>query len=146
MQRDERAIIKNKTDYVCIRKKRYGIKWLKNYTRSRISDVVLANGNDDKQSCMVAALMTLNGFWAIKFLYGIRWRWFYYIRQYGEEELTDLIETGKKKVPADAYFTNTILAIGLKDTSMTMKKTEVATFLQGQNMEQLLKSPKNTVG
>ena len=46
----------------------------------------------------------------------------------------------------DEYFSNTILLTALKDTSMMMKKTEVATTLQGLNTEQPLKSQKSTLG
>jgi hypothetical protein len=105
------------------------------------------DGNDDiKQSCHVCSLNGVNGYWAIKIRYWFLWRWFYYVKQYGEEELTDLLALGKKKVPLDEYFTNTILLTALKDTSMMMKKTEVATILQEQNTEQPLKSQKNTAG
>jgi hypothetical protein len=90
--------------------------------------------------------MVLNSFWAIKLWYWLKWRWFYYVKQYNENELTELLNLGKKKVPLDEYYTNTILLTALKDTSMMMKKTEVATTLQGLNTEQPTKSQKTTAG
>ena len=84
----------------------------------------------------ILALMVLDGFWAIKLRYWMLWRWFYYIKQYGEEELTDLLNLGKKKVPLGEYYTNTMLLTALKDTSMMMKKTEVVTSLAARNTEQ----------
>ena len=95
---------------------------------------------------MCAALMVLNGFWSIKLLYWLKWRWFYYVKQYNETELTELLDLGKKKVPLDQYYTNTILLTALKDTSMMMKKEEVATTLQGLNTGQPTKSPNTTHG
>ena len=90
--------------------------------------------------------MVLNGFWKIKFMYWIVWRFFYYIKQYTENELTELLEMGKKKVPLDAYYANIISLTELKVTSMMMKKKEVASSLAVQNTEQPLKSEKNTDG
>jgi hypothetical protein len=118
-----------------------------NFTRSRITKVILTEGNDDKQSCMCAALMVLNSFWAIKLWYWLKWRWFYYVKQYNENGTYRVAWTlGKKKVPLDEYYTNTILLTALKDTSMMMKKTEVATTLQGLNTGQPTKSPNTTHG
>lgn len=39
----------------------------------------------------------LNGYWKIKFLYPFLWRWFFYIKQYGDHELMKVIAVGKKK-------------------------------------------------
>ena len=134
-----KSVEDNGTDYVTVRGRRFGIKWLLNFTRGEITKVILSDGNDMRQSCQCAALMVLNGYWAIKFRYWILWRWYYYVRQYGEEELTDLLSLGKKKVPLEQYYANTILLTALKDTSMMMKKTEASSFLQGQHTEQPLK-------
>jgi hypothetical protein len=145
-QMEAQSLVHNGKDYAEVRGKRYGVRWLRNGTRDKITRVVLRHGNDGKQSCQCAALMVLNGFWANKLLYWIVWRWFYYVKQYGEEELTGLLVLGKKKVPQEAYFTNTILLTGLKDTNEMMKKTEVSTFLQGQATAVPGTSPKNTAG
>lgn len=140
------GVIEDIPEYASIRGHKYKVKCLKGGTRRRITEVVLKDGNDDMQSCMCSALIILNGYWAIKMKYWFLWRWFYYVKQYGEEELTEILALGKKKVPLDEYFANTILLTGLKDTSMMMKKTEVATILAAQNTEQPLKSQKNTAG
>jgi hypothetical protein len=145
-QRELQSVELNLPDYVKVRGRKFKIKWMLNFTRSRITKVILTEGNDDKQSCMCAALMVLNSFWAIKLWYWLKWRWFYYVKQYNENELTELLNLGKKKVPLDEYYTNTILLTALKDTSMMMKKTEVATTLQGLNTEQPTKSQKTTAG
>lgn len=133
------SVTDNKADVAIVRNSKYKVKWLYGLTRHRISNIVLEDGNDYTQSCKCAALIVLNGFWKIKLFYWIKWRWFYYIKQYNEHDLTDLFALAKKKVPVDDYFANTILLIGLKDTNMMMKKTEVATILAGQNTEQPLK-------
>ena len=145
-QKELQSVELDLPDYATVRNKKFKIRWMLNFTRSMITKTILQEGNDDKQSCMCAALMVLNGFWSIKLLYWLKWRWFYYVKQYNETELTELLDLGKKKVPLDQYYTNTILLTALKDTSMMMKKTEVATTLQGLNTEQPLKSQKSTLG
>ena len=145
-QQELQSIEDNLPDFATVRGHRYKIKWILNFTRSRITKVILSKGNDDMQSCQCAALMVLNSFWKIKLWYWLKWRWFYYVKQYGEQDLTELLALGKKKVPLDEYFSNTILLTALKDTSMMMKKTEVATTLQGLNTEQPTKSQKTTAG
>lgn len=90
-----RSVENDLPENVYVRGRIYKIKWMKNFTREHITDTILKEGNDDKQSCMCAALMVLNGFWKIKFMYWIVWR-FYYIKQYTENELTELLEMGKK--------------------------------------------------
>ena len=146
VQKELKSIEDNMPDYAMVRGRRFRIKWMLGFTRSEITKVILKEGNDEKQSCQCAALMVLNGYWSIKLWYWFKWRWFYYIKQYGEEELMELLTLGKKKVPLDEYFSNTILLTALKDTSMMMKKREVATTLQGLNTEQPLKSQKSTLG
>ena len=135
-QIEESSIVDNRFSVAKARGHKYKIKYLKAGTRHKITNIVNSKGNDDKQSCMCAALIVLNGFWKIKLFYHFLWRWFYYIKEYGEEELTDILATGKKKVPMNEYYVNTILLTALRDTSMTMKKTEVATSLAAQNTEQ----------
>ena len=145
-QRELRSVENDLPENLYVRGRIYKIKWMKKFTREHITDTILKEGNDDKQSCMCAALMVLNGFWKIKFMYWIVWRFFYYIKQYTENELTELLEMGKKKVPLDAYYANIISLTELKVTSMMMKKKEVASSLAVQNTEQPLKSEKNTDG
>ena len=145
-QKELQSVELDLPDYATVRNKKFKIRWMLNFTRSMITKTILQEGNDDKQSCMCASLMVLNGFWSIKLLYWLKWRWFYYVKQYNETELTELLDLGKKKVPLDQYYTNTILLTALKDTSMMMKKKEVATTLQGLNTGQPTKSPNTTHG
>jgi hypothetical protein len=89
------------------------------------------NGPDsDKNNCKVAACIVLNGLWPIKLRYWFLWRWFYYVKEYTDEQLAPLLEEGKKKVPVEAYYEATILAIGMKDTMMAMTRAEVERILQ----------------
>jgi hypothetical protein len=117
-QKELQSVELDLPDYATVRNKKFKIRWMLNFTRSMITKTILQEGNDDKQSCMCAALMVLNGFWAIKLWYWLKWRWFYYVKQYNENGAYRAAWTlGKKKVPLDQYYTNTILLTALKDTS-----------------------------
>lgn len=131
------GMIDNSVDYVSAEghKHRYAIRWLKGFTRHKMTEVILGEDNDDKCSCMMAALIILNDFWKIKLFYPIYWRWLYYVRQFGEEELVPILLMGKKKVPLNAYATNITLMIGLKDTIMMMRKKEMTSILREQSTE-----------
>ena len=61
-QQELQSIEENIPDFATVRGRRYKIKWILNFTRSRITKVILSKGNDDMQSCQRAALMVLNSF------------------------------------------------------------------------------------
>ena len=111
------------------RKKSYPVRWMKPGTMRKLTHIMLAKDNDAKVSCMSAALIILNDFWRIKFLYPILWRWFFYIKQYTDDELFPIIAAGKKKVPAKNFFMNITLLTEMKDTIMIMKKEEATISL-----------------
>lgn len=56
----------------------------------------------------------------------------YYVAQYDESELTEVVTEGKKKVDAESYYLNTILLTGMKDTIMQMTRKEVEQFQAAQ--------------
>ena len=117
-------------------RKKYKIRWLKNETSWKITDILQKEGEDRKTSSKVAAAIVLNDYWKLKFAWWIQWRWFYYVKQYTDEQLLPIVMEGKKKVPQEAYYGITMLAIGMRDTIMTMKKDEVKRFLQEHRGEQ----------
>lgn len=132
-------ILGDSVEHVSIRgrKETYPIRWLKSGTMRKITDIMLRKGGDDKVSCKSAALIILNNLWKIFFLYPIVWRWFFYVKQYTDDELFPIIAAGKKKVPAKNFFMNITLLTEMKDTIMIMKKEEVATTLQELSTEQV---------
>lgn len=132
-------ILGDSVEHVSIRGRKgtYPIRWLKSGTMRKITDIMLRKGGDDKVSCKSAALIILNNLWKIFFLYPIVWRWFFYVKQYTDDELFPIIAAGKKKVPAKNFFMNITLLTEMKDTIMIMKKEEVATTLQELSTEQV---------
>lgn len=112
-------------------KKKYKIGWLKKGTMRKMTAVTLEEGGDDMLSAKTAALVVLNNYWKIKFFYPILWRWFFYVKEYTDEQLSEILATGKKKVPYIPFLTSTILVTGMRDTIMTMTREEAERIRQG---------------
>jgi hypothetical protein len=96
-----------------------------------MTSVALEKCKDDTLSAKTAALIVLNNYWKIKCFYPILWRWFFYVKEYTDEQLSEILATGKKKVPYIPFLTNTILVTGMRDTMMTMTKEEAERIRQG---------------
>lgn len=117
-------IVENSVDYVEVRGKRWAVRWVRNRARRKVTDILLKEDDEDKVVCKCAAALRLNGYFKITFLYWALWRWYYYIRQYGEGELLPFISLCKKKVPAEEYLIAIMLLTGMKDTVMNMTRAE----------------------
>ena len=130
-------VMEDSVDEVSIKgtNKKYKIGWLKKGTMRKITSVALEENKDDMLSAKTSALIVLNNYWKIKFFYPILWRWFFYVKEYTDEQLSEILSVGKKKVPYIAFLTNTILVTGMKDTIMTMTKAEAERIRQGLHSE-----------
>jgi len=128
-------------------KKKYKIRWLKNGQIDRLSRLLIRKANtddkdgkndsaldaimeDSKLACKAAAIYVLDGFWKLKFRYWYLWRWFYYIRQYDNVQLQELLDEGKKKVPLVPFLMTTISLTAAKATLMNMRTEEAERTLQ----------------
>lgn len=129
-QRELNAVIENEATEVKVRNKTYKVKGLHKETMRKMTDVMLNCNEESQVSSKCAALIILNGFFKIKLFYWFLWRWVHYVMQYSDEELATLIEEGKKKVPVQAYYQNTILLIGMKDTMVAMTRKEAERIRQ----------------
>lgn len=159
------SIVSNDADEVEIlrTRKKYKIRWLKNgqlvklgrlllHNKSEIGDKTTGNAaldgiiDDSKLACKAAAIYTLDGYWKLKFRYWLRWRWFYYIRQYDNIQLADLLEAGKKKVPLMQFYRTTTSLTVARDTLMNMRVEEVEATLQGLDTAQRSQTGSNGSG
>ena len=128
-------------------KKKYRIRWLKNGQIDRLSRLLIRKAdtddedglkdspldsiiNDSKLACKAAAIYILDGYWKLKFRYWYLWRWFYYIRQYDNVQLQELLEEGKKKVPLTPFLLTTMSLTGARVTLMSMRTEEAERTLQ----------------
>ena len=128
-----KKVTENKADVVSLRRKRIKLRYLCYEAMSKVTDVMLnSDKNDLSVPCKCAAAIRLNGYWKIKLFWWVTWRWYYYVRQYRNDEIEELIETGKKKVPLKSYLKNTILLTAMKDTIMQMSTEEAENILRGQ--------------
>lgn len=117
-------IVEDSVDYVTVRGRRWAVRWVRNRARRKLTDILLKEKEEDKVVCKCAAALRLNGYFKITFLYWWVWRWYYYVRQYGEGELLPFISMCKKKVPAEEYLIAIMLLTGMKDTVMNLTRAE----------------------
>ena len=127
--------------------KKYKLRWLKNGQVDKLSRLLIRKGDtddkdgqrdnaleavldDSKLACKAAAIYILDGYWKLKFRYWFLWRWFYYIRQYDNVQLQDILDEGKKKVPLTQFCVTTMSLTGARATLMNMRTEEAERILQ----------------
>ena len=130
-------------------KKKYKIRWLKKGQIEKLSRLLIRKGDTDnedgandspldairddaKLTCKAAAIYILDGYWKLKFRYWYLWRWFYYIRQYDDIQLQEILMTGQKKTPVEPFLIATMLLTGAKATVMSMRTEEAERILRAQ--------------
>ena len=101
---------------------------------------------DTKLACKTAAIYLLDGYWKLKFRYWYLWRWFYYIRQYSNDQLQDILVEGKKKVPLTQFLTLTMSLTEARVTLMMMRTEEAERILQGLASEHRQETEKQGNG
>ena len=134
-QKELNSVTENKADIVELRGKKIQIKWMHPETLSKVSNLMLQEGNDNTIIHRCAALIVLNGFWKCHLFYWFVWRWFYYVKQYTSEELLPIINLAQKKTASEgkvAYLNATILLTALQVTKKQMTKAEADLILQEQ--------------
>ncbi len=151
-QREYVSLRDNSATVAHIRNKKYKLRWAKNGQISRLSKLLLAGKTRDenptteeifrdieqssKLSCKAAAIYILDGYWRCKFKYWFLWRWFYYVRQYDDSDLQEVLEVGKKKVPLQQFCVTIMSLTEAKDTLMMMRTREAERILRELSMEQ----------
>lgn len=137
-------VLEDSIDIVELRGKVHKVSWLKKGVIRRLTDTILNCKKEDELSARCASLVLLNGYWKIKLFHWIYWRYLW--RKYSDEELFEITALAKKKVDlqTQAYLTNTIYLIGMKDTMMTMTRKEAERTLQELKQEHRSATEKNT--
>lgn len=133
-RKDERLLHEVRTgakSVICWGRKQFRVGWMKPYTLERITGLVL-EGKENEIPARTAALILLNGYFAINLFYPILWRWLYH--NVPSEVLTEIISEGKKKEASltQDYWTCIILATVMRDTKMNLTKEEAGRILQEQ--------------
>lgn len=123
------------TEFVFRGKKRK-IGWLHKGTMSKCSHIVMKEDNEWKRNVKVCVCILLNNVWKIRFMYWFYWRWLYYIKDVGADEVLAVLDASKKKIPSNAFSLTTILATEMTEVMMTMTKSEVKASQAEQRGEQ----------
>lgn len=130
-------LLENKVSFVDVRDKTWKVRWKTKQSLRKVTDKLLdEKENEDKVVCKCVALLRLENWWKQKLFYWILWRWYYYVREYTDEELLPYIEECKKKVPVESYFGCIMLLTAMKDTMMMMTRKEVNHIQAEQLMAQ----------
>lgn len=133
---DERlleSVVDNEKDYAVVRNRRIPVRDLTGWGLHKISNIMTEKGGDELAvGCKCLAAARLNGYFKIKFLWWILWRWYAYIRAYTDMELTQAVNLIKKKaeIALAVYSLNTTLLIGMRETIMKMNRQEAKATLQ----------------
>ena len=92
--------------------------------------------NEWKRNVKVCVCILLNNVWKIRFMYWFYWRWLYYIKDIGADEVLAVLDASKKKIPSSVFSLTTILATEMTEVMMTMTKSEVKASQAEQRGEQ----------
>ena len=123
------------TEFV-FRGKKHKIGWLHKGTMSKCSHIVMKEDNEWKRNVKVCVCILLNNVWKIRFMYWFYWRWLYYIKDIGSDEVLAVLDASKKKIPSSVFSLTTILATEMTEVMMTMTKSEVKASQAEQRGEQ----------
>lgn len=149
---DERVlegIVDNDKEYITIRGRRFGFRDLNGWGLHKISKIMIKEGEDELSvGCKCLAAARLNGYFKIKFLWWVLWRFYYYIRQYRDIEIAEAVTLIKKKAVSAlaVYSLNTTLLIETRETVMRMNRAEAKATLQELSTASRGKSAKNGNG
>lgn len=144
-QREYSSIIDNGTDEIEVRGSKWLVGWLRNEAKRKITSILL-----DKEigeltvPCRCAAAMRLNGYWKIRFFYWLLWRWYYYVKEYTDNELLPFVSLCKKKAEPFAYYAIITFLTEMKDTTAAMTREEVERIQVALRSAQLEASQKST--
>lgn len=162
-QREYKSLTDNDATVVHIRKRAYKLRWLKKGQIAKLGRVLIDKKNTDnedgakasdfeqvvmdgKKACKAAAIYLLDGYWKLRVWYWLVWRWFYYVKQYDDMELHEVLEEGKKKVPVQQFLITTMSLTGAGDMLMTMRTEEAERILRELGTAQPSQEPKNGNG
>ncbi len=144
-QEEYNSIVENDYDEVAVRGRKWKIYWLRNAAKRKVTSILLNKKIDELSvSSRCVAAMRLNGYWSIKFFYWFLWRWYYYFKQYTDNELLGVIALCKKKAEPFAYYANITFLTEVKDSMMAMTRDEVERIQVALRSEQRAASQKST--
>lgn len=91
-----------------------------------------------------ASLFVLNGYYRIKLFYPILWRIWGKLIGYTEEQMSPIIQAGKKKLPLTAHWMNMAFSADMRTDQMKMTKKEAEQYRAELLLEMNALSSKNS--
>lgn len=119
-------VTEDKEESVELRGKTIDMRDIRKGALLKITDIMTTlDESDPTRSCKCMAAILSNSWWGIKAFWGlgwsIRWRWYYYVREYTDREVAKVVALAKKKAEME------MLASMINTTSLTaMKMTRIA--------------------
>lgn len=77
-----------------------------------------------------AAYFVLNSYWKIKLFHWLVWRWFAFVWELDETQLSDILEVAKKKIPLMSYYKNIVLTMDMRTDVLRMTTKEAEQYRQ----------------
>ncbi len=75
-----------------------------------------------------AAILAINSFWGLLFIFPFKWRIWAYLRGYTESQVMPIIVEGKKKLQLTAHWTNMAYSVDMRTDWMRMTKVEAEQY------------------
>lgn len=132
-----REVANNEKSAIEIRGKKFKVGAVYNDTLDWVTDILQdekTKPNQVNSKCFAA--LYLNDYFLLRLFWCIVWRWFFYVKQYTDEEMAPYIAEVKKKVSTQSalYYVNTISLIDIQTTTMAMTMEEAERFRRELSM------------
>lgn len=146
------AVYEDKPEVVNVRNRKIRVGDLRKGTLRFVTDKHLSatDDGDPKNTAKYAAALVINSWWGLRAFFGlwwaIRWRWYYYVKQYTDRELLPIMVASKKKadLATAAFMMNITLVTGMKDTGMTKTREEQKRIQAESTLERLGQQQKSS--
>lgn len=125
-------------------KRKVRIGWIRPYTIERLTALWVerdlrqtpeSTGDTLKSMCIEpyfsireASLFTLNNAFLIKFFHPLHWRWWAFVREYTEEQVMEIIQEGKKKIPLMSHWMNMAYSVDMRNDWIKMTEKEAEQY------------------
>lgn len=124
-------ILEATPEKVKVGKRTYTVTWLRNKTIRKFSHIMVTEDDGIKRNVKLVAAVLLNRPWKMAWHWAY-WRWLYYVKDISQADVVAVLAAAKKKLPQEPFLMATILATGMTDVMMTMRKSEARYGQAGQ--------------
>ena len=100
-------------------------------SKDNVADAII---EDSKIASKAAAIYLMPGYWKRKLFYWLRWRWFYYIKQYDCEQLQPILSAGNSSTPYVDFLKTMSILVNQKETQMQMTREEAEKLMKEMSL------------